>query len=110
MVSVNSSAIDCPWTVVKTNSCITIRSATNRVHGYGATTGMVSVTSSAIYCLWTVVRIHSWLVIVVDTCGMPSSTVNYSVGDNPSSNSRTGIVLIAGQSFRLAQDGTPCDF
>ena len=147
----------CPWTVVNTNSWITILSPTNntnngsvtwavtlntssvgrtgvvviaeknftvrqdgaicsyeisptsRKHGYNTvTTNKVSIDTLSI-CPWEVVNTNSWITFYAPTNGVGDSTnITYSLSPNLSSNIRTGLVFIGGQSLVLTQLGINC--
>lgn len=90
--------------------CTYALSPTNRVHGYGATTGMVSVVTSSNICSWIVVNTNDWISITSATNGTGNGSVNYAVAANTSTSGRTGEIQIADQQFTLSQTGEPCTF
>lgn len=73
-------------------------------------TGSVSVTAQT-GCVWTASSSASWISVTSGSSGTGNGTTNYSVTSNTSTNSRTGTVIIAGQTFTVAQAGTVnCSF
>ena len=60
-------------------------------------------------CAWTVVNTNSWITIAV-TNGSSAATIGYSVSANPGLNTRTGVVVIAGQNFTVTQQGIVCAY
>ena len=92
------------------STCTFRLSPTNRVHGYGASTGLVSIIASSNVCPWVVNNTNPWIQITSSTSGTGTGTVSYAIEANPSSLERTGRVIIANQVFTLAQRGAPCTF
>jgi carboxypeptidase T len=56
-------------------------------------------------CLWTAVSKVSWITISSSPSGFGSATVSFQVAANPSSNTRKGVITIAGQRFVVKQKG-----
>jgi hypothetical protein len=69
----------------------------------GSSSFNVSTQSS---CAWSPAKSDSWITITGGT-GPGSGTVNYSVSENPSQNSRNGWIDVAGQRHNILQDGKP---
>ena len=68
--------------------------------------GSGSITVSAgTKCSWTAVSHTSWVTITSGSGGTGNGTVNYSVAANAGSSSRTGTMIIAGQTFTVTQNG-----
>ena len=90
-------------------ACTYSISPTSRSHGYGAATNTVTV-NAGIGCAWDVTNHNSWINILSGSTGTSTGTVSYSVSANPTINSRTGAVTIAGLTFTVQQDGLPCTY
>jgi hypothetical protein len=72
---------------------------------YPATGGSGSVALTAdSQCPWTADSVSGWITITSAASGTGSGTVGYGAQPNPTSNVRTGIVTVAGQTFRVTQD------
>ncbi len=66
----------------------------------------ISVTTGS-GCSWTAsAGSYNWITITSGSSGNGSGTCYYSVANNPNSSSRTGYIIIAGQSFTVTQAGT----
>ena len=61
-------------------------------------------------CPWTVVNTNTWVAIISATNGTGASSVNYSIVANTGSVSRAAIMLIAGQSFTVTEQGVACTY
>jgi len=68
--------------------------------------GSVNVTAGS-GCFWTASSNAGWITITSGSRGNGNGAVNYSVASNPTMNSRTGTMMIAGQTFTVTQDETP---
>ena len=94
--TVNQAAAPCAFTLAPTNG----------VHGAGAETGQVNVTTTA-NCSWSVSDTNDWIDILVGS-GTGSGVASYAVEANLDTVARTGLVVIAGQSFSIVQAAGPC--
>jgi hypothetical protein len=72
-------------------------------------TGTVAVSTGA-ECSWTAVNGASWIIISSNSSGTGSSTVNYSIAENPSSASRSGRIGIGGQILTVNQSGSASSY
>ncbi len=72
--------------------------------------GSVSLTASNAVCAWTLVNANPWISLTSATNGAGSTTVNFLVDANPNLTSRTGAVVIAGQTFTVTQSGITCTY
>ena len=70
----------------------------------GATTGTVGVVTGP-NCIWAAAARQNWIAILSGTNGMGPGGVTYVVAANPTSASRTGELLIAGQLITVSQAG-----
>ena len=60
-------------------------------------------------CAWTVSNTNSWITLA-STNGSGGATVGYTISPNPELSARTGVVVIAGQNFTVAQQGIVCTY
>lgn len=65
--------------------------------------GSLTLTTAGT-CGWLAAANVPWITLS-STRGVGNNVVNFAVRDNPTSNSRTGIINIAGQSFTVVQSG-----
>ena len=72
--------------------------------GSSSGTGTVSITTQS-DCHWTAVSEASWIYVTSNSSGSGSQTVNYAVSANPTGASRSGTIVIAGQTFTVTQSG-----
>ncbi len=90
-------------------SCIYEISPTNRLHGFGGSTGLVSVaTLGDPVCSWFVNNTNPWIIITVNGMGTNAGSFGYSVGPNPNNSARTGTFYVWDQAFTVFQNATPC--
>ncbi|MFN7921777.1 MAG: VWA domain-containing protein [Bryobacteraceae bacterium] len=69
--------------------------------------GTVDVTASAADCTWTAAAQADWLSLnggQRTAAGVGTGPVRYSVGGNQATASRTGTILVAGQTFTVTQN------
>ncbi len=65
----------------------------------------VNVTSPGL-CTWAATsNAPSWLIITSGSSGAGNGTVNFLIAANTTSNTRTGTMTIAGQTFTVTQEG-----
>ena len=69
----------------------------------------VSLTADA-GCAWTVSNSNSWITVTSLTNGVGSAVVNFDVEENTGIGPRIGVIVIAGQSFTVTQEGIVCDY
>src|SRR6185503_5389163 len=84
-------------------------STTTRTHGYSSATNSVTLTTP-LGCPWTVSNTNGWITITSATNGSGNATINYTVGTNPDTFNRTGVVYIADQTLTLRQTAAPCPY
>jgi hypothetical protein len=73
------------------------------------TSGTVDVTSPS-GCAWTATTNASWITITSGSSGSGPGTVGYTLAANPTLTTRTGSMLIGGQTFNVSQSGGSCTF
>lgn len=71
----------------------------------------ISVTT-ATGCAWTAASQVAWITVTAGASGTTGGSVSYSVAPNTSSTSRSGTILVAGQSVTVTQAGAAasCSF
>lgn len=89
--------------------CTNKLSARTRQHGYGGAISSVDVSNTCGNLPWTVVNTNDWITILSDTNGLGSGTVLYTIGADLG-YTRTGVLLIADQTFTVTQQGTLCTY
>ena len=82
-------------------------SFTNRVQGFGATTGAVVVTAG-MGCSWSVANTNDWLTLTSSTNGSGNGSILYRLAANPTSLTRTSLLSIVSQLVPVIQTGAPC--
>ena len=81
----------------------------NTAHNFAATNGTVAVITLD-GCEWSVLNNVPWIAILSSLSSSNSGSVNYSVAENTTALSRTGVVSIAGRDFVVTQSGASCSF
>jgi len=84
--------------------CTQAISPTNRVHGYGGSTGTIAVATSDA-CSWNVINTNSWINILTGPGGTGDGYVGYTVAFNPTTSDRSGAVAIGDQWLTVTQRG-----
>jgi len=87
-----------------TGGCLYTISPTTHFILKGGGTGSVSVTSSG-GCSWSAVSNDGWIVITSGNSGSGNGTVQFTVSSNAGSPSRTGTMIVAGQTATVHQEG-----
>jgi hypothetical protein len=93
-------------------------STTSRSINSGASTGQVTVTtsvgagaaSSNQLCHWTVLNTNSWISVYIPLDPTNKGLMSYSVAANNFGIARSGVMIVAGQTFTLNQAGVPCTY
>jgi hypothetical protein len=84
--------------------CSFIFSPGSLVHNSGASNGLVNVTVGST-CAWTATTTNNWITITSGANGTGNGSFSYSVPENLGAASRTGWVLVAGQTIPVTQAG-----
>ena len=74
--------------------------------------GSVAVTVGSA-CTWSATASAAWMAVTAGGTGSGPGTVAYSVAANPATESRSGTLMIAGQSHAVTQEGrraTVCSY
>lgn len=103
---ITQTAAACIYDVHIPNSTLT-----NRLHGYGGSTGLVSVevTSSQQNCDWFVVNSNTWISIIANPSGNGTGTFTYDVAPNPNGVARSGYLTVWNEAFYVLQNPAPCN-
>lgn len=83
-------------------------SPSSQSFGSGGGRGTVSLNTSS-GCSWSASSDVNWVTITSGSAGSDSGTISYSVAVNTSSDSRTGRIILQGESFNVYQDGDGVD-
>jgi hypothetical protein len=92
-------------TQARTPCSYAITPGTTNFSGVGGS-GTVSVISQS-GCVWTAASQSPFITVLSGANGSGNGTVSYSVAQNNNATSRTGTVLVAGQTFTVAQAALP---
>ena len=87
-------------------SCTYSISPTSKSFGPGGGSSSTGVTTQS-SCSWSAVSNTAWITITSGSSGNGNGSVNFTVSENGTSDSRTGNVTIAGKTFTVNQDGAP---
>jgi hypothetical protein len=90
--TVSQAGVTCSYTVSPTTASAPA----------AAGTGSVSVTSPA-GCTWTASSAVSWMSITAGATGSGPGSVSYSFAANPTTQSRAGVLTVAGQAVTVTQ-------
>ncbi len=90
--TVNQSGTTCTYSI----------SSPNQSFDSNGGAGSVNVTTQS-GCAWSATSNAAWVTITSGSSGSGNGTVNYSVSANISTNSRSGPMTIAGQTFAVTQ-------
>jgi hypothetical protein len=86
-----------------TPTCTYSLSPTSQNVGPTGGSGSATVTTAS-NCSWSVVSNVNWITFAGVSSRTGTGTVNYTVASNPSTNSRTGTLTIAGKTATVNQD------
>ncbi len=78
-------------------------SATNRPHGFGASTNSINVTNVTPGCAWTATTSTEWITLLGNTTGTGNGTVHYSITPNSGATPRTGTIVVEDEILTLTQ-------
>lgn len=85
------------------SSCSFSISPSSQSFDSGGGRGTISLNTSS-GCSWSAASEVSWVTITSGSAGSDGATISYSVAVNTSSDSRTGRIMLQGQSFDVYQD------
>jgi hypothetical protein len=75
----------------------------------GATNQKIDVKTQG-GCAWTAISNASWITVASGQIGVDDGEVRYNVAANPVGTPRQGTMTVAGKTFTVDQDATPCSF
>jgi acetyl esterase/lipase len=75
-------------------------------HGSGVEGGTITVSAPA-SCAWAAISSDEWLTLTGADTGTGAGAISYRVDFNPDAASRTGTIMVAGQTFTVTQAGDP---
>lgn len=79
-------------------------SAAPALRTFGRTAGVGTIAVNAAgQCPWTASTTDSWIAVTGGASGSGTGTVSYSVAANPNCLSRSGVVVVAGQTITIRQ-------
>ncbi|MFM1767653.1 MAG: hypothetical protein RJA22_182 [Verrucomicrobiota bacterium] len=61
-------------------------------------------------CHWTATSLTPWIILTAGMTGRGDGTVSYEVSPQTGFVTRTGLVMVAGQTFTVVQQPAPCTF
>jgi hypothetical protein len=109
----NSAGLTSPFSAevsgIAMADCSAALSSTNQSFPAAAGTGSVGVTAAA-DCDWTAESQASWITVVSGATSTGVGTVGFSVAANPGTMTRTGTILLAGQTLTVTQTGASCGY
>ena len=85
-------------------ACTYAIAPTNKSYDAAAQAGSIAVTCPS-SCPWSAASNATWMALAPNSGGSGNGTVSYSVGPNSTTQSRTGTITIAGQTFTVNQAG-----
>jgi hypothetical protein len=99
-----------PFTIVQAGAgcSYTLTPTGTTVPASGASL-QVNVTASA-GCSWTAVSNASWITVTAGSSGAGSGVIQFTVAPNTGSSTRTGTLLIGGETFTITQSGGGCTY
>ena len=98
------------FTVIEAGvECVQTLSAISASYSADGGSGPINVTAP-VGCGWTLTSNDGWISITDAGSGAGNGTVNYSVAANAAPTARTGTVTVAGQTFTIIEDGSPCTY
>lgn len=100
--TVNQAGATCSYVLTSGGTSAPIHS------GGGA--GSIGVDAAAIDCAWTAASQADWITLTGATSLTGDGAVPFSVAPNPSSLPRLGVILVAGQSYTVTQNGLSCGY
>jgi len=98
----NITVADQSVTISQAGSCTYAVSGTGASPDAEGGSGTVSVSAGSA-CAWSASTSDSWLSLSGTTSGTGNGSFNFGVSTNNGSNSRTGRISVAGQSFTVTQ-------
>ena len=98
-LTITQTGIDCTYS-------LSAASASFDSDGGGGVVGMTSPTG----CNWTASSSDSWITITAGGSGSGNGNISYSVASNPTIQTRSGTITVAGQTLTITQTGIDCTY
>jgi hypothetical protein len=115
----NSGSLDRTGTVViggqpflitqRSLGCAINLSPANRNHGNGAASNSLTVNIGS-SCNWSVINTNPWISIVLNSNGIGSNVVGYTVSQNPTAFARSGYITVEEGATFISQNPSPCTY
>lgn len=90
-----------------TPSCTFTRAPSSNAFSSDGGDGPVTVTASASSCAWSAAFRAAWTTILQGASGTGSATISYRVAGNPTSDARSAMLTVGGQTHAVNQQGRP---
>jgi hypothetical protein len=72
-------------------------------------TGTIDVTTAK-HCSWAAITTSNWILITSGSSGTDDGQISYTVGQNPFSTPRTGLITVGDETHTINQAGVNCSF
>jgi hypothetical protein len=89
--------------------CTVNASPTTRNHGYTVQTNTIDI-NVATGCTWTLVNTSAWLTIQGPATGVGTTSLTYTVTQNPTAQPRTAGIVVDEDLVTINQAGAPCSW
>jgi len=100
--NVPTSAVVSVTVSIPTTGCSYAFSASTVRMGATAAVGSVDLIAGA-GCAWTAATTADWITIASGGSGSGNGTIDYGVDANTNASTRTGIIIVSGQTFTIDQ-------
>jgi hypothetical protein len=98
------------FSVSQGTPCSFTLSSSGASYASGGGSGTITLTASANSCDRTATSDSTWITITSGQSGTGNGTVAYTVAPNTGSDTRSGSITVAGQSFSVVQFGGTCSY
>jgi len=78
-------------------------SSPSRLFDYLASSGSFSVNSSRDDCVWNISKNGSWITVNGSNSRTGDSTIQYTISENTTNETRTGTITVGSQNFTVVQ-------
>lgn len=78
-------------------------SSPSRLFDYLASSGSFSVNSSRDNCVWNISKSGSWITVNGSNSRTGDSTIQYTISENTTNETRTGTITVGSQNFTVVQ-------
>ncbi|HEX8286674.1 MAG TPA: BACON domain-containing carbohydrate-binding protein [Pyrinomonadaceae bacterium] len=98
------------YTISQTGSCTFNFAPPTQNIGDSGGSGSFSFTASSTSCSWYPISNSSWITINNGNIGSGNGTVFFTVAANNTGQTRTGTIIIGGQTYSIIQSGASCTY